>query len=242
MNTLPALGQCPQFASYWAAFLSAQRTCPITQDLMDSWSRGRPTYAVWLVRVKDPAVSERMGQVRAPLSPFLRADDLRDPHITLAACGFPCQAPSQEDDFSEAMFAAQLNRLTEVEPAPFVVDVLGAGSFPGTPILEVRDTHGQLRALHNCLNTWSDVPYVPHVTFGHYSDAVTPGLVAERLAPFLDLPPLSIEVTSISLATYDVSSVCGPLTEVCRYDLASRRLTWVRPFLLGYAAAGSTRH
>lgn len=242
MNLPPSISRCPQFAAYWTQFLASQGTCPITQDLMDVWSQGRPAYAVWLVRVSDAAVIERMRLVRAPLEPYLRSDDQRDPHITLAACGFPCTNAAQEDDFSEEMFAAQLNRLSAGQLEPFEVEVLGAGSFIATPFLEVHDTHGLLRALHDSLNTWSGVPHVPHVTFGHYSDTVDTQLVAEKLAPFRNLPPLRVAVSSISLVTYDVGSVCGPLTEVCRYDLGSRKLTWLRPFLLGYAAAGSTRH
>lgn len=234
-------GVCPQFAAYWSAFQDSAVTCPITLDLVESWSRGRPAYAVWLIRVNDEAVSARMQCVRTILAPYLRSDDLREPHITLAAGGFPCATADHSDDFSEEMFAAQLNRLADGCFSPFEVEVLGAGSFSATAFLEVQDTEGRLRALHNSLNTWSDAPYVPHITFGHYAEVIDAPAVVARLAPLRSLPPLRVPITSLSLATYDVSSICGPLTEVCRFDLASGRLTWLRPFLMGYAAAGSTR-
>ena len=81
--------------------------------------------------------------------------------------------------------------------------------------MEVRDT-GWLARLRRALAQVGPpelrfAPYNPHVTVGRFPRAMPTGPVAERLRPLRALPPLSVEVQSIELLTFDATIWDAPL-------------------------------
>ena len=81
-----------------AAFLAAGQTLRNERRDFPEWHLGRPHYALWAVDVDLPDVRQAVAGAEAHLDGLLLDGYRRQPHITLALCGFPTAEPQHPDD------------------------------------------------------------------------------------------------------------------------------------------------
>ena len=194
------------------------------------WHRGRPHYLLWAIDMDLPAVRARVAAAQHALDGLLLDGYRRQPHITLALCGFPARgAAPAADEFDDAWLQARFAALEAMRIAPFTLTIGGLESFSSAPFLHVDGALGALAALRACLHTDTPHPqgeYVPHVTVGLYADALPTAAVAPRLDAFAPQPPLHCTVEHISLMGYAATEIGGALFTLAEWDLATRRLHW----------------
>lgn len=194
------------------------------------WHRGRPHYLLWALHVDTPAIRARMHAAQRALDGLLLDAYVRQPHITLALCGFPARGPQRaEDEFDDALIATQLAALQATAPPAFELGIGGLESFSSAPFLSVEDAGGTLATLRRCLHIDGAHPqgaYVPHVTVGLYADAWPTTEVAPRFRAFDGAPPLRCPITRLSLMGYVAADIGGELFTLADYHLAERRLQW----------------
>lgn len=194
-----------------------------------AWHRGRPHYLLWALDVDRPPVRARTAAARRTLDGLLLAGYLRQPHVTLALCGFPAPAPAAADDFDRARLDACVAALRAARIAPFTLEVGALESFSSAPFLCVHGADDALAALRTCLQPDAPHPqgdYVPHVTVGLYADAWPTATVAARFDAFAPAPPLRCEITRVSLMGYAAAEIGGALFTLAEWDLAGRHLAW----------------
>ncbi len=187
--------------------------------MREAWHRGRPRYAVWVLRVDDAAVLDRRASMADLLAPH-GALPFTDPHITLFVAGFPTPAPLLDDDVADALLDAQVAALVAADLRAPRLLVGGLNAFLSCPILEVRDPDGALAAIRAPLGA-EDLrfaPYVPHLTVGTFGDTRATGPVAAAIAPLRGLPPLPLRPSAVELVTFDASAP-GPLHTRARVAL-----------------------
>lgn len=189
--------------SLWRHFTDAAATTAEDAEVRAAWHKNRPRYAVWLLRVNDEAVQQRVAAVAGALAPWLVPQP--DLHVTLAIAGFPQETSVHDDDVSPALLHEQAAAL-RTRMRRFVIGVHGACAFLAAPFLVVSDDDDQLRQLRAIV----DPPdraltihnYVPHVTVGTWNGRHATAPLAALLTPFLNLPPLTVPVTAVELVEY----------------------------------------
>ena len=82
-----------------ATFRSAPSTLGPTPGVREAWHQGRSVYAVWVLRVLDAPILERMALVNARLAPH-GVRPFGEAHVTVFVAGFPARAPGRDDDVS----------------------------------------------------------------------------------------------------------------------------------------------
>ena len=226
----------PSAARLRQQFLAAGHTLRNECRDFPEWRRGRAQYVLWGIDADTPAVRTRVQAAQQALDGLLLAPYQRQPHITLAVCGFPAQTqPGAPDEFDAQDIAAQLAALRARNLDAFRIEIGALESFAAAPFLTVRDGAQTLAALHRCLHTHTDNPqhpqgvYVPHVTVGLYADAWPCAPVAERFACLNDAPPLALTVRRLKLLRYEAAKIGGALSTLAEYDLASGRMHWRAP-------------
>ena len=226
----------PSPAQLRQQFLATGHTLRNERRDFPEWRQGRAQYVLWGIDADTPAVRARVQAAQQALDGLLLAPYQRQPHITLAVCGFPAQSqPSAPDEFDAQDIAAQLAALRTQAPGAFAIEIGSLESFAAAPFLTVRDDGQTLAALHRCLHTDADDPqhpqgaYVPHVTVGLYADAWPCAQVAERFALLADAPPLPFAVRRLHLLGYEAAEIGGALFTLAEYDLASGRMHWRAP-------------
>lgn len=210
----------------WARFVAAPTTLGPTPGVREAWHRGRPRYAVWVLRVHDPAVLDRRAAMADHLAPH-GAQPFTDPHVTVFVAGFPTERPVEDDDVAEATLRAQLAALAAAPLRAPRLTVGGLNAFLTCPMLEIHDPHGDLDALRApllgaLLGAEREVrfaPFLPHFTVGPFGDTRPTGPVAAAIAPYRALPPLALRPDALELVTFD-RGVLGALTTVARVPLA----------------------
>ena len=95
------------FDDTWVRFRALEQTSGPTASAIDEWRRGRERYAVWALRVIDPAVTARMSAVAERLGDSLVRVRSEDAHVTAWVCGFPAAVPTLDDDVADAILDAQ---------------------------------------------------------------------------------------------------------------------------------------
>ncbi len=194
------------------------------------WHRGRPHYLLWAIDMDLPAARARVAAAQHALDGLLLDGYRRQPHITLALCGFPaCGAAPAADEFDDAWLQARVAALEAVRIAPFTLAIGGLESFSSAPFLHVDGAHAALGALRACLHTDTPHPqgeYVPHVTVGLYADALPTAAVAARFDRFTPAAPLQCRIERLSLMGYVAAEIGGALFTVAEWDLATRRMHW----------------
>ena len=81
------------------------------------WHRGRPHYLLWAIDVDLPAVRSRITAAQRALDGLLLDGYRRQPHITLALCGFPARtARPAVDEFDRHWLQARIGE-TVLPPA-----------------------------------------------------------------------------------------------------------------------------
>lgn len=211
-------------------FLAETQTLRNERRDFPEWHRGRPRYLLWAIDVDLPAVRARVVAARRALDGLLLDGYRRQPHITLALCGFPARgAEPAADEFDLAWLQARVAALEAARIAPFTLALGGLESFSSAPFLHVDGALGALAALRACLHADTPHPqgdYVPHVTVGLYADALPTAAVAPRFDACAPQPPLHVTVERISLMDYASAEIGGALSTLAEWDLATHRLHW----------------
>jgi hypothetical protein len=209
------------FDAAWSHFLAAPTTLGPTPGAREEWHRGRPRYAVWVLRVGDPAVLARHAAMLDHLAPH-GARPFTDPHVTLFVAGFPTPHPHDDDDIALSTLDAQLAALRAAGHRSPRLHVGGLNTFLSCPFLEVHDPHGDLDTLRGPLaQAHPEVrfaPYLPHLTVGPFGDTRPTGPVAAAIAPFRTLAPLPLRPVAVELITFDAQEM-GALTTLATVTL-----------------------
>ena len=186
------------------------------------WHRGRRRYAVWLIEADTPEIHVLCDRARERLAPWLGRAPGRQPHITLAACGFPVRRGNGADDCDARQRRTQREALQRAAPARFRLYVGGLGSFNGCAYLRVADETGHLQALHRVLASSVAAArgqrYIPHVTLGFYRAAFPLREIAAAAPHFSERTVLP--VTAVTLAYYDPRKADSPLRYALRLPLS----------------------
>ena len=207
-----------------AHFAAAGQTLRNVRRDFHEWHLGRPHYALWAIDVDLPPVRRLAEQAAALLDDVLLDDYRRQPHITLALCGFPTLQPEHPDDFGPAGLEQQLAALQRLAGPPFRMEIGGLASFTSAPFLSVRDVDGGIGRLRHALcgpRTEPGGAYTPHVTVGLYGGEWPTGPLLGRLdAGGGEI--VHCTVTKLSLMCYAASDIGGPLAKLGEFDLAHR--------------------
>lgn len=177
------------FGETWTTFRALARTLGPSGDALEGWRRGRQRYAVWALRLTDPAVLARMAAVADRLAGSIVAVPPEDAHVTVWVCGFPAALPALDDDVAESVIAAQ--RAAARTPRRLRLSVGAPNAFATCAFLEVHDPHGDLSALRAALAVPGArevrfAPYLPHVTVGRFADTRDSAPIADALAALRD--------------------------------------------------------
>lgn len=192
-----------RFACLWHDFTVAAATTVEAPGIRAAWHKGRPSYAVWVLRVQDELVQRRVSEIAEALGPRLIPEP--DLHVTLAIAGFPQTHCVEDDDVSLACLQSQAQALQGWTQA-VSFRIHGACSFLAAPFLCVTDDAGHLDRLRTVLDTpgrpLTIQNFVPHVTVGRWSGAYATGPLAELIAPFMNAAPLTITADAVELVEY----------------------------------------
>lgn len=199
-------------------------TLGLDPGVREAWHRGRARYAVWLLRVREPAVWARAAEVAAAIGPTLRPQPASEMHITLFVCGFPTESPRFDDDVGWDTLRAQRESLLAFSAAPPRLAIGAANAFLSCPFLEVLDPAGDLARLRQALAPHAPeirfAPYLPHITVGLLPEAVPTSMVIQRLQPFRPLPEITLRPSAIELVEFDAARAGAPL--MTRWSLPFR--------------------
>jgi hypothetical protein len=210
-------------------FLAEPHTLRNARGDFSAWHRGRPHYLLWALDVDQAAVRARVADAQHALHGLLLDGYRRQPHVTLALCGFPAQAPSAADEFDAAWLDARVAALRAARIAPFTIEIGALESFSSAPFLCVQGGGDALDALRACLQPAVGHPqgdYVAHVTVGLYAGAWPTAAVASRFDAFRAGPPLRCEITRISLMGYIAEEIGGALFTLADWQLTAQTLQW----------------
>lgn len=217
------------------SFTASEFTLRNVRRDFPEWHRGRPSYALWALNVDCVSVKSRLNAAQHHLGKLLLDDYIRQSHITLSLCGFPCDVPQAPDDFGMDSLRTQIAALQRARPQPFEIDIGDLASFTSAPYLTVNDEGGHIAKLRNCLALGdadaANGSYTPHVTVGLYADAWPTSEVQVRLDSFAFDAPLRLRITSASWVSYAAAEIGGPLTTLVNYDFVSgttsSQVAWV---------------
>ena len=212
-----------------AAFATAGQTLQNVRRDFPEWHRGRPHYALWALDVDVAPVREAVAGATWHLDGYLLDDYRRQPHITLALCGFPSNSPQHADDFGPAALCAQVAALQARAPAPFTVEIGQLASFSSAPFLAARDVDGGIGKLRSALTGASSEPggpYTPHVTVGLYGGAWPTARVQAQLDGFDNHSAIHYRIERLSLMSYAAPEIGGPLATLADFCLVTRQLVW----------------
>ncbi len=187
------------------------------------WHLGRERYCLWSIPVECPRVLARLDAARLLLGDWLHPPSLRQAHITLFVCGFPCAEPRHDDDIATTRLDAQRDALEVLRMAPFELSIGGLDSFASAAFLTVGEDArlDQLRqALGRLATEVRQAPYVPHLTVGLYRMAANTAEWRRRAAALGGCPPLALPVRELQLVSYAAAEPQGQLRIEARVALA----------------------
>lgn len=217
-----------EHAALCARFRACGRTIENMRRDFPEWHKGRARYLLWAIDVDCAGVRAQVASASAHLADLLLGDYRRQPHITLALCGFPGTAPLLSDEVALVQIEAQIAALRLARIAPFAIDIGVLSSFSSAPFLHAdSDPAGcGMGALRACLAAPSaslDYPmpdYTAHVTVGLYSGAWPSAPVGLRLAAFPADTVTRCIVDRVQLMSYACDDIGGPLTThaTCHFD------------------------
>lgn len=184
----------------------------------ERWRRGRQRYAVWGLRVLDPAVTARLRAAQRALAPWIHP--VAEPHLTLWVAGFPARRPRWDDDIAWALLRAQrrallcagLGRPGRGLPT---LTVGGLGAFASCAVLGVQDPAGWLGAARAALATVGGeqrfAPYRPHLTVGLWTQSWPTAPLRAAITPLAHAPPLALGPAALELWMLDARREDAPL-------------------------------
>jgi len=130
------------YRSIAVEFLAQQRVRSVRYTDVEPWRQGRQRYWCWCIDVSSPQITARVERQQRRLSGLIMPSYQRQPHLTLAVCGFwqslPLLSP-RGDDFFEVDLQRQLSQIADFPWSSFELSVLGTNSFASAPFLEVID-------------------------------------------------------------------------------------------------------
>jgi len=198
-------------------------TIPAENRDFTEWRRGRETYAVWVLPVREKAILEKFKAAREHLNGYLLEPYRRQPHITLFVCGFLVDEPKHNDDFTTTQLQLQMKALEQESIEPFEIEIGGLNSFASAPFLEVQDPTDSITRLRDILlrggREFRTAPYTPHLTVGLYGGVFSSKDVTKRLSEF-PFEPIKWIVTHVTLATYKASEIAGRLRYMNHFTLS----------------------
>lgn len=189
------------------------------------WHRGCAWCAVWVVMLDHGEVLDAMAQGRRRLGDALLPRYARQPHITVAYRGLCQRGGHEAQEFGPQDLQRDVALLQALKPAPFALQLGGAGSFTTVPYLALQGEDAALQRLHAALVPQSPAPgwsYVPHVTLGHYARQLPLAEVMRQLAETGQSLP-RIKISQLTLARYASADIAGPLTVEGVFELGSGR-------------------
>jgi 2'-5' RNA ligase len=188
------------------------------------WHLGRSRYSLWALPVECPAVLARLQAARQLLGDWLHPSGVRQAHITLFVCGFPCTLPRHDDDIALEQLDSQRRAIEALRMTPFELRIGGLDSFASAAFLSVQDD-GQLDQLRQTLARFApevrQAEYVPHLTVGLYRQAVSASNWHERAAALRNCPPLRLPVGEVQLLSYAPTEPQGALRSEARVALGT---------------------
>lgn len=217
------------FSAARAAFLASATTLENVRRDFPEWHLGRPRYALWALDLDLAPVRAAMAAAARHLDGLLLEAYHRQPHVTVALCGFPAAAPQHRDDFGAAALAAQTRALEAAGLAPFEIEIGALASFTSAPFLAVHDPDGGIGRLRGALAGDAQAaggPYTPHLTVGLYGGAWPTPAVQARLDAFAGGPPLRCRITRISLMSYAAPLIGGPLERLGEFEFNAAGGAW----------------
>lgn len=214
----------------------ATHTIACRADNFVRWHLGRPFYAVWIVEADTAEMRTHISALRRHLGDWLLPDYRRQPHITLAVCGFPQAHATDTHSYTQADFQRDIACLQNASPGLLKLNTGLADSFTTAAYLGLKGDIDTLHAMRTALRATETQPYVPHITAGFYRQRFAMTDVQQQLGA-LALPEIPLEITEITLAVYASAEIAGHLLPVCRYSLEdgslqvlqSRYLPWRMP-------------
>jgi 2'-5' RNA ligase len=232
MNEHDLQGSALARAALLHQFCSSGQTMENVRRDFPEWHKGRARYLLWAIDVDCASVRAQVASANAHLLDLLLSDYRRQPHITLALCGFPASAPQCEDEIGLAQIDAQVAALRLVHPQPFAIDIGALSSFASAPFFHVDAAGDGIAALRACLvpamvnlNHRAD-EYTAHVTVGLYNGAWSSAPVGLRLATFPLAPATRCIVDRVKLMSYAACDIAGPLTTHAVYHFDSGAVEW----------------
>jgi len=219
----PRMSRADDSLEVWESFRRGPLTLPETPGVREQWHRGRTTYAVWLLRVREPAVQARAAEVARSLGDAIVPQPPDDLHVTIFVAGFVHARLHDDDDTDWPRLLGQASAVHHLFDQPLSLRVGAASSFLSAAFLEVQDRSEDasedpsvgLTALRAALGQAAPeirfAPYRPHVTIGRYVRATATEGLAEALRPWRELPPLDMSFTHLELATFDAHRAGAPL-------------------------------
>ena len=217
------------FAHARAAFLAAGHTLENVRRDFPEWHLGRRRYALWALDVDLTPVRAAVAKAARHLDGLLLDGYHRQPHITLALCGFPTPDPIHPDDYGPAALDAQLAALQAACITPFQVEIGTLASFSSAPFLTVADIDGGIARLRHALTGERPEPggpFTPHVTVGLYRGAWPTAELIRQLDAFDAPPPFPCPIEGLSLMSYAAAEIGGPLDTLAEFSFAKQRLLW----------------
>jgi hypothetical protein len=205
------------------------------EDRVD-WHHGRSHYAVWAIELDIPAAWHLVDSARAHLHARLLPEYSRQPHVTLAICGFPAlQQAASGDNYIAERFHRDIADLQSALIEPFCFSTGALFSFAAAASFAIDDS-GSLARLRTALtygrpHVADPAPYVPHLTVGLYRHRVAMQEITSLMAQF-KAAPVQLKTGKICLMVYAANVISGPLTTVCQFDLNTSSLDICKPEFL----------
>ncbi len=221
-------------AALFQQFCSCGQTIENVRRDFSEWHKGRARYLLWAIDVDCASVRTQVVGASEHLLDLLLDDYRRQPHITLALCGFPSSAPKHDDDVTLAQIEAQVAALQLASPRSFAIDIGSLSSFSSAPFLHAAAGGDEIAALRACLApTMVNLEhrahdYTAHVTVGLYNAAWPSAPVGLRLAAFPAVATRCI-VDRIKLMSYAACDIGGPLTTHAVYHVDRGAIAWHQP-------------
>ncbi len=206
-------------------FLEHPFTIKNVDEDFKSWHLGRRRYYFWAIPVDDADWIDLFHGATKHLQPFMLSSYYRQPHITILPAGF---------DGSHNLKQTPLVEICR-HTSCFELSLGALSSFTSSAYFEVHEPSGKLRNLRadlarvmcdrSCMT--EELEFVPHMTVGLYGGIYPTPLVADLIQQFAGNRVSAIMVRKIALASYQTSSVGGPIEVIMEIELESGRIYWV---------------
>lgn len=198
----------------------------------------RAPLAICCVRIPRSAIGPEFDGIRETLGalPFVDVypDDLL--YVTVQEIAYVEDTGEARDEMSRARlneFVSMAERALRDFPR-FSIGLGPVNSFADAAFLDIRDggwlsrIQGRLMDLM-AVSPSTRYPYIPHLTFAGYTEAVPIGNLPATLAEWRDIPLGTFEVTGIEVALVTSGDPFPSLEVIHRFELGTTRATGTIP-------------